>query len=293
MRRIFIILSFLPVLLVSACKHNLMRKDDPFRNENLVAWCIVPFDAQNRTPEERAAMLRDLGISQLAYDYRDEHLPSFKHELQVLREGHIRLRAVWLWVDGADSSLFNPSNEFIFNTLRDEKVSTELWLSFPESYFDGLDEAGKLAKAEKAIRAVQSRAAESGSTVALYNHGGWFGEPENQIRLIRNIDPEHLRIVYNFHHGHLQTERFPELFERMLPYLSAVNINGMKKEGPKIIPVGEGDLEYAMLKKVYDSGFTGTIGILGHTEGQDIKPVLEKNMEGLQDLARKIRKSEN
>ena len=38
--------------------------------DNLVAWCIVPFDAARRGPVERAAMLDELGIRRLAYDYQ-------------------------------------------------------------------------------------------------------------------------------------------------------------------------------------------------------------------------------
>jgi hypothetical protein len=33
-----------------------------FRADNLVAWCIVPFDAKKRGPEERAAMMEKLGL---------------------------------------------------------------------------------------------------------------------------------------------------------------------------------------------------------------------------------------
>ena len=48
---------------------------DVFARENLVAWCIVPFDAKKRGPEERSEMLERLGIKRLAYDYRAEHIP--------------------------------------------------------------------------------------------------------------------------------------------------------------------------------------------------------------------------
>ena len=44
------------------------------KRDNLMAWCIVPFDAKKRGPEERAAMLKELGLSRLAYDWRDEHV---------------------------------------------------------------------------------------------------------------------------------------------------------------------------------------------------------------------------
>ena len=45
-----------------------------FRKENLVAWCIVPFDKNKRGPVERAEMLKDLGIKKVAYDWRAEHV---------------------------------------------------------------------------------------------------------------------------------------------------------------------------------------------------------------------------
>src|SRR5262249_27037481 len=48
-----------------------------FGRPNLVAWCIVPFDAKKRGPEERAAMLERLGFRRFAYDWRAEHLPTF------------------------------------------------------------------------------------------------------------------------------------------------------------------------------------------------------------------------
>jgi len=50
-----------PYALVSICtKEIVARTRDVFSKNNLVAWCIVPFDARERGPEERAAMLRSL-----------------------------------------------------------------------------------------------------------------------------------------------------------------------------------------------------------------------------------------
>ena len=55
-------------------------------------------------------------------------------------------------------------------------------------------------------------------------------------------------IVYNFHHAHLQIKEFPQLLQKMLPYLNTVNLNGMKVEGPKIMTIGDGNEEQEMLK---------------------------------------------
>src|SRR4051812_40569418 len=53
-----------------------------FARTNLVAWCIVPFDAKKRAPEERAQMLERLGFRLFAYDYRAEHVPTFDAEME-------------------------------------------------------------------------------------------------------------------------------------------------------------------------------------------------------------------
>src|SRR5690349_7761821 len=66
-----------------------------FTPSNLVAWCIVPFDAKKRGPEERAAMLERLGFKLFAYDYRAEHVPAFDAEMNALQLHHIRLLAWW------------------------------------------------------------------------------------------------------------------------------------------------------------------------------------------------------
>src|SRR5262245_59245051 len=46
----------------SAGAQEAAAKPDLFARENLVAWCIVPFDSKKRGPEERAAMLKKLGF---------------------------------------------------------------------------------------------------------------------------------------------------------------------------------------------------------------------------------------
>src|SRR5687768_14708161 len=68
---------------------------DLFRRENLVAWCIVPFDAKKRGPEERAGMLVRLGLRRLAYDYRAEHIPTFDREVEAMKRRGIELTAWW------------------------------------------------------------------------------------------------------------------------------------------------------------------------------------------------------
>src|SRR5688500_14241780 len=120
-----------------------------------------------------------------------------------------------------------------------------------------LDQAGKVAAAADAVRPIAVEAAKIGCTVALYNHGGWFGEPENQIAIIELLKKDGVTtvgIVYNLHHGHDHLARFPELLGKIKPYLYCLNLNGMTaggdKNGMKIVPIGQGDSDFSIVARI-------------------------------------------
>ena len=233
-------------------------------------------------------MLKELGITQLAWDWRDEHLPAMEEEIKTLRKNNIKLKSVWFWVDGNPEEPLDDANNFILRTLKENDVKTELWLSFNDGYFEGLTESEKLKKGIATVDAINRKAKEIGCTLHLYNHGSWFGEPQNQVRIIEGIGTKDIGIVYNFHHARHQVNDFPGLLRIMLPYLSTVNINGMRENGPTILTVGRGDKELWMLQALRDSGFKGSLGILGHVDDEDAKVVLQRNLEGLKTLLKKM-----
>lgn len=279
--------------IIGICMSGCMGKqtqEDLFDKEKLVAWCIVPFDANERSPEQRAAMLTELGLSALAYDYRDSHIPTFPDEIEVLKAYNIDLRAVWLWVDPRQEDKLGKAGRSIFHILKSSGSQTEIWMGMPEDAFEGLSEEESLALATEAVGEILAEADKIGCSLALYNHGGWYGEPVNLVNIIEELGSDKLRIVYNFHHGHHQIDRFQAYLELMLPYLSTINLNGMRVQGPKIIPLGEGDRELEMLRIIQASGYSGSVGIIGHTDGEDIGPVLERNLQGLEKLKNQLRK---
>lgn len=286
MRKVFIYIGLIGICM-SGCQAAL-KKEKLFDKENLVAWCIVPFDAAERSPEQRAHMLNELGISALAYDYRDSHIPSFPEEIAVLKAYDISLKAVWLWADPRQEDALGKAGRTIFEMLGSSGTQTEIWVGMPEDAFEGLRDEESRALALGALREILVEAENIGCTLALYNHGGWYGEPENLVRIVEELGSKKLRIVYNFHHGHHQVDRFAEHLDLMLPYLSTINLNGMRVEGPKIIPLGKGDRELVLLRAIQASGYSGSIGIIGHTDGEDIKPVLEENLLGLEELKSRL-----
>ena len=66
-----------------------------FDDRNLVAWCIVPFDAANRTPAQRAEMLKRLSLKHVAYDWRAKHVAEFEEEILQYKKHGIEYFAFW------------------------------------------------------------------------------------------------------------------------------------------------------------------------------------------------------
>jgi len=93
-----------------------------FARTNLAAWCIVPFDAKKRSPEERAQMLERLGFTQFAYDYRAEHIPTFDAEMEALKRHHIRLLAWWF------PTTLNDEARLILDVLKRHELRPQLWV---------------------------------------------------------------------------------------------------------------------------------------------------------------------
>ena len=256
--------------------------------ENLLAWCVVPFDSEARGPAARVDMLKQLGFTKFAYDWRDQHLPSFPQEVELLNQQQIELTSVWWWIDGQGEELLNQGNQQLLHYLDSLDVSCDIWMSFSDNYFDGMDDATKLETAVESVKLLHQKAAAVGCRLMLYNHGSWFGDPRNQVAIIEESGLNDIGIIYNFHHAHQQMDQFSELLQVMLPYLNTVNINGMDENGPKILTVGQGQREGEMLQILAESGFDGHVGIIGHLEQEDVEQVLNRNIQGLQRIIKTL-----
>jgi quinoprotein glucose dehydrogenase len=250
---------------------------DLFSRDNRVAWCIVPFDAKQRTPADRAEMLQRLGFKRFAYDWRAKHLPSFEAEIEELRKRDIELTGVWF------PGSLDADAKFILDGLARHNVRTQLWVTLG---------ASDVESAVAAIRPIADAAAKIGCTVGLYNHGGWFGEPENQLAILRALKLDNVGLVYNLHHGHEQLDRLASILPQIKPHLMCLNLNGMSRAATtqpekKILPIGQGETDLSMLRTIRDSGYHGRIGILNHTD-LDAEQRLKENLAGLESLRAKL-----
>ena len=261
--------------LTSVCCAQTDQADRNFDRENLVAWCIVPFDGKKRGPVERAEMLSQLGLKRVAYDWRKQHVAEFEMEILEYKKRGIEYFAFW------------DSHPDAFRLFQKHNLKPQIWKMFKSP--SGQSQQEKVKAAAKELLPLVKQTHDLGCKLGLYNHGGWSGEPQNLVDVCRFLqekhDAKHVGIVYNQHHAHDHINDFGEVLKLMRPYLLCLNLNGMSTGGDKadskILPLGAGQHDVALLKSIRDSGYDGPIGIIGHTQ-DDVQQRLLDNLDGLQ-----------
>ena len=250
------------------------------RLQNLVAWCIVPFDAARRGPAERAAMLQELGITRCAYDWRAEHVATFEQEILEYRKHGIEFFAFW------------DTHEAAFQLFEKYQLQPQIWQTLNDP--GGDDQASRVEAAAQQRLPLAERTRTMGCQLSLYNHGGWGGEPENLVAVCRRLHElghDHVGIVYNFHHGHGHIDDWAESLRIMRPYLHCLNLNGMNAGAqPKILGIGKGVYEQDMIREIVSSQYRGPIGILDHRSELDARDSLRENRDGLEWVRREFEK---
>jgi sugar phosphate isomerase/epimerase len=261
-------------------------------HDNLVAWCAVPFDANKRGPEERAAMLAKLGFKHFAYDWRAEHVPTFDAEIDALKKHDIDLIAWWFPFEADD-----PAAKATLETFKRHGVHPQLWVmqSSKKSTQPLTDEQQIKQNAER-IAGLAKLASPYGCRIGLYNHNGWFGIEDNELAVlnrVRDMGVNDVGLVYNFSHArdphHDDTIDFPSLWKKIKPHVMAVNITGMRMDGQIIYP-SQGDSELAMMRTIEESGWTGPVGVIAE-KGGDAEVTLKNYLVGLDWLAKELQQA--
>ena len=281
------LMGFMGLLLLASLP---LQAAELWSRENLFAWCIVPFDARHRDSEQRAQMLDGLKLRALAYDWRAEHIPAFDTEVETMKRHGIDVMAWWF------PTTLNNDARNILAVCKRHGIAPQLWvMGGGEPVKSPEEQAARVEREAERLRPIAQAAAEIGSKVALYNHGAWFGEPENQLAIIARLEREGVKnvgMVFNFHHAHDSLPRFAELWPKMMPHLLAVNLNGMERDGEKrarkILHLGEGDRELEMMRLIEASGWRGPVGIIDHRPETDSAETLRENLRGLDWLVAEL-----
>jgi sugar phosphate isomerase/epimerase len=280
-------ISLLLIVLIYSCSN---KKENTIKIEDLSPWCILGFDSLDRNPEERITMLKEMGFTKYGYNRGKGDLSEMKSEFKLAKENNIEINSIFLWLNAKRDSIgkLSPSNLELLNNLKEVDYKPTIWVSFSSNFFEDLNQEQSIELSIIMIKYIKQLADEIGCELALYNHNGWFGNPYNQLEIIEKLNDTSITIVYNFHHAHEYVDEFHEIVKKMTPHLSYVNLNGVKKDGEKILTIGEGDYELEMVKLLLEESYTGPWGILGHIKTEDVQKVLERNLEGLNQLNSKI-----
>ncbi len=291
-------------------------------HDNLLAWCVVPFDANKRGPEERAQMLERLGIKRFAYDWRERDIPTFDAEIEALQRHGIELTAWWFPLAADD-----PVAKSTLETFKRHGVHPQLWVvstrkgpeipGMPKTEEEynkltpeqlkklsleyGQADTPKTKKGQseriddeaQRIAALVRLAAPYGVKIQLYNHNGWFGMEENQLAIIerlKQLGVSGVGMVYNFSHArddvHDDTKHFSSLWKRIKPYVVVVNITGTHMDGDLIYP-SQGDRELEMMRTIEASGWSGPVGLIAE-KGGDAEVTLKNYLIGLDWLSAEL-----
>ena len=252
---------------------------DNFDKDRLVAWCIVPFDAKQREPAERAEMLVRLGLKRVAYDWRAKHVKDFEEEILQYKKHGLEFFAFW------------SVHEDAFRLFQKHKIHPQVWQTLGNP--DAATQEARVEAAARAMLPLVERTRQLGCALGLYNHGGWGGEPANLVAVCKHLrahhNAGHVGIVYNLHHGHGHIADFEKSLKLMQPHLLCLNLNGMNDDAkPKILPLGQGRHELALLNTIRQSGYRGAIAILDHRSVIDTEVALRENLDGLKKLLKQL-----
>jgi sugar phosphate isomerase/epimerase len=274
---------------------------DLWAHDNLAAWCVVPFDARKRSPEERAEMLARLGFRYFAYDWREKDIPTFDAEIEALHHHGVRLLAWWFPFDAED-----PQAKATLEVFRRHDVHPQLWVALaPIGLPRTPEELSRLPKTPEEQQDLVRRSSERiaalvrladpyGCRVELYNHNGWFGMVDNELAVIERLGRagvENVGLVYNFSHArdamHDDSRDFPRLWARMKGHVAVVNVTGLHWEAQEVYP-SQGDSELEMMRVIVASGWHGPVGLIAE-KGGDAEMTLRNYLTGLDWLAAELR----
>jgi hypothetical protein len=280
-------------------------------SDSTVRWCdrpnvaaarIVAYDLQERTPRERAKMLRRLGIRNIIWDWRDEHALQFDAELDAMRDQGVEVSGVWAPHPLPDAG--EPDHDarlgvvnahvrqFVVELAR-RGQTPDLWVAIEFGDEGEPAEVHPAAALELLWRAADHLeplvrlAATHGMCVLLTNHLGFFGEPRHLAALVEALAERGLRnvgIAYQQQHGHGHIADFEVHLRAMLPHLVAISLNGMDPDGlvtgRKILPYGSGRADRKLAHIIAASGWRGQLSVLGHSR-DDAETRLLDSLDGL------------
>jgi sugar phosphate isomerase/epimerase len=235
-------------------------------SESSPTWPFFAFDnGVGRgvwSPEVQAKTVKELGYDGIHYNYTNPG--DFAKKLAACRSEGVPIHAVYIYtfVDNPEQP-YDPGIKEVIRMLKGEP--TMIWLTLRSNKPGTLD-----TQAAAITREISTLAAESGLSVSLYPHAGFYvATAEDAVRIAKLVNLPNLGITVNLCHELFagNADRLDEVVKIAAPHLNLVSVNGASPvpgKGPKVwdtLALGDGSFDTTgFLRMVRDAGYTGPVG---------------------------------
>ncbi len=246
------------------------------------AFCMDTHDSRERTLEEQAALLKELGYDGAGHLWLDK----VDERLETLDAAGLELFQIYLRVNIAPGAeAYDPRLSEVIPRLKGRNVMLALLVgggapSDPEGD----------ARAVAVVGDIAEKASAAGLRVALYPHAGdWLERVEDGLRVVRKVGRENVGVMFNLCHWLKVTKKEEDLrplLESAMPHLFAVSVHGADKaaaiqagKGAWIRPLGHGSFDVgALLAMLGELGYTGPVGLQCYGIPGDAREHLTESM---------------
>jgi len=248
-------------------------------------------DGKARTPDETAAMLKELGYQGYGF-VGTANIPQW---LAALDKQGLKLYTIYVGVD-IDSGRIDPAILQAIEQLRGHE--TMLWVNMTSKKFKPSDVAGDAA-AVPLLRELADKAHEAGLKVALYPHAwNWLEAVQDAVRLSEKVNRRNLGATFNLCHWLKVSgdQNLDETLTAARPYLFQVQINGADSGDVKqmnwdrlIQPLDAGSYDVSqVLAALRRIRYTGPVALQGYGIKGDTAEILKRSIKGWNDLWTKL-----
>ncbi len=286
--------TIVPILLIAISIVSLVSAQPPAgapaRNE-FYAMDTNFNDGKARTPQETAALLKELGYAGFGI-VGTANIPQW---LAALDKEGLKFYSVYVGVD-IDSGKIDPAILQAVEQLRGRP--TVLWVYTNSKKFKP-SEAGGDEAAVSLLRELADKAFDAGLKIALYPHvGNWVETVQDAVRVSQKVNRRNLGATFNLCH-HLKICGEAGIEQALIdaaPYLLQVSINGADSGDTQqmgwdklIQPLDVGSYDVSqVLRVVRRIRYTGPIGLQGYGIKGDTPEILKRSIKGWNDLWSKL-----
>ena len=269
----------------SLCSLNLAGEVKP-KTYPFFPFCIDWHDAKQRSFEQQAVMLKELGYAGVGHIWLDK----VAERLKTLDDAGLQLFQITMVVEvGPDKKSYDARFKEVLALVKGRHVQFCLLVNGMKPSDPSVD-----PHAVEILREMSDLAEDSGAQLLLYPHqGSWIERIEDSMRVAEKVDRRNVGVMFNLCHW-LRVDKsrdYKPLLKQALPRLWAISINGADNFDEKpgwshyIQPLDRGSFDLGeLLKTLKELGYDGPIGLQCYGIGGDAREHLARSMAAWEKL---------